>query len=340
VSVAADAASTITNTASVSGGAELNTDNDTAIDVTPIDADTQSPTGPSGLTATTTTVHTVDLNWTAATDNVGVTGYRVEQCQGTACTDFTEVAQVESAPYSITGLAPGTYGYRVRAEDAPGNLGPYSDVVHVTIPAIWLVQHRGLDAGNTESSSLAFTRANVAGNLIVVAIRTGHSSQALTVTDSLGNTYQEAIQLHNTFDGMAVAIYYAENIAGGSNAVTVSKPQPDGGLRVAIFEYSGVALTASLDQTAGAEGSSATPDSGAVTPTSDGELVIGVVATVNEETFTGGAGYAINETVPAAPYTNLIVEDQTQAARSSVSAGATLSASGDWAAVVATFRAR
>jgi hypothetical protein len=146
--------------------------------------------------------------------------------------------------------------------------------------------------------------------------------------------------LDNTFDGMAVAIYYAENIAGGSNVVTVSRPQSVGALRVAILEYSGVALTASLDQTAGAEGSSAMPDSGAVTSTSDGQLVIGVVATANEETFTAGGGYVINETVPASPYTQLIVEDQTQAAANSVSAGATLSSSNDWAAVVATFRAR
>ena len=300
---------------------------------------TQGPTRPSGLTATAGATDRVDLNWMASTDDAGVTGYRIEQCQGTACTDFTEIAQVESTSYSVTGLSPGTYRYRVRAEDAAGNVGPYSDVASATIPAIWLVQHRGLDAGSTESS-LAFTRTNAAGNLIVVAIRAGRSNRAPTVTDSAGNTYRQAIEFDNTFDGMSVGIYFAENIAGGSNAVTVSKPQPHADLHFAIFEYSGVALTASLDQTSGREGSSATPDSGTITPTFDGELVIGVVATANEESFTGGDGYVINENVPEGPYTKLMVEDQTQAARSSVSAGATLRSSDDWAAVVATFRGR
>lgn len=302
-------------------------------------AGTQGPTGPVNLTATAG-ADRVDLDWTASADDAGVMRYRIEQCQGAACTDFTEIAQVASTSYSVARPSPGAYRYRVRAEDTAGNLSPYSNVASATISSIGLVQHRGLDAGITNSSSLAFTRTNTAGNFIVVAIRTGHSSRNLSVTDSAGNNYRQAVQLDNTFDGMAVALYYAENIAGGSNTVTVSKPQPDGGLRFAIFEYSGVALTGSLDQTSEGQGSSATPDSGAITPASDGELVIGAVATANGETFTGGTGFAINETVPEAPDTMLMVEGRTQAARSSVSAGATLSASDDWAAVVATFRGR
>ena len=34
----------------------------------------------------------INLSWTAATDNVGVTGYRVERCQGAGCSDFAQVA--------------------------------------------------------------------------------------------------------------------------------------------------------------------------------------------------------------------------------------------------------
>ena len=53
-----------------------------------------------------------------------------------------------------------------------------------------------------------------------MAIRSWPSSQALAVTDRRGNTYRKAIKLNETVDGMALAIYYAENIAGGSNVVT------------------------------------------------------------------------------------------------------------------------
>ena len=45
-------------------------------------ADTTAPTAPGSLTATAPTSTQVNLSWTAATDNVGVTGYRVERCQG------------------------------------------------------------------------------------------------------------------------------------------------------------------------------------------------------------------------------------------------------------------
>ena len=56
-----------------------------------------------------------------------MTGYRVERCQGTSCTNFP---QIGSRPrrYNNTGLTGGTtYRYRVRAADAAGNLSPYSN---------------------------------------------------------------------------------------------------------------------------------------------------------------------------------------------------------------------
>ena len=98
--------------------------------------DTQLPTAPTGLAATAISGTRIDLNWTAATDNVGVTGYRVERCQGAGCGDFAEVAQPTGTSYSDTGLSAGiTYRYRVRARDAAGNLGAYSSIVTQATPA-------------------------------------------------------------------------------------------------------------------------------------------------------------------------------------------------------------
>ena len=51
--------------------------------------DTQPPTAPSGLAAAAVSGSQVNLNWTASTDNVGVTGYFVERCQGGGCTTFS-----------------------------------------------------------------------------------------------------------------------------------------------------------------------------------------------------------------------------------------------------------
>ncbi|HXP80777.1 MAG TPA: hypothetical protein VN976_12810, partial [Verrucomicrobiae bacterium] len=90
---------------------------------------------------------------------------------------------------------------------------------------IALVQHTSKDAGTTTSSSLAFKSNNAAGNWIAVAIRAGRSNQVFTITDSALNTYHKAVQFNVTVDapnGDTLAIFYAENIAGGANTVTVS----------------------------------------------------------------------------------------------------------------------
>src|SRR6266550_433229 len=51
-------------------------------------ADTQAPTAPGNLTATAVSGSQINLSWTASTDDVGVTGYAVERCQGAGCTSF------------------------------------------------------------------------------------------------------------------------------------------------------------------------------------------------------------------------------------------------------------
>ena len=99
--------------------------------------DTTSPSTPTNLTATTISSSQINLSWTASTDNVGVTGYRVERCQGTSCTNFVQVTTPTSNNYSDTGLSANTtYSYRVRAVDASGNLSSYSSITNATTQSI------------------------------------------------------------------------------------------------------------------------------------------------------------------------------------------------------------
>jgi hypothetical protein len=202
---------------------------------------------------------------------------------------------------------------------------------------ISLVQHTSTDAGITALSTLAFPASNTAHNWIAVVVRAGRTGQTFTITDTRGNMYRQAVQLNETVDLTTVAIFYAEDIAGGTNTVTVSDTIAGGTLRFAVFEYSGVATASSLDVTASAQGTSTTPNSGPATTTASGDLVIGGISTAESATFTDGSGYVIQEWVPAAS-TKLIVEDQRQTAAGTVSANATLSATGIWAAVMATFK--
>jgi hypothetical protein len=88
--------------------------------------DTTAPSVPTGLTVVAVSSSQLNVSWNASTDNVGVTGYRVERCQGSGCTGFAQIAQVATTTYSDTGRTAGTfYRYRVRAVDAVGNLSGY-----------------------------------------------------------------------------------------------------------------------------------------------------------------------------------------------------------------------
>ncbi len=94
---------------------------------TPATADTSSPSAPTGLAGTAVSSSQVSLSWTASTDNVGVTGYRVERCQGAGCTTFAQVGTPTGTSFNDTGLSASTsYSYRVLAADAAGNVSAYS----------------------------------------------------------------------------------------------------------------------------------------------------------------------------------------------------------------------
>jgi hypothetical protein len=95
-------------------------------------ADTQPPSAPTNLVASTLGVGQVHLSWTASTDNVGVTGYLVER-QDPGSPGFAQVGTTTTTGYNDTGLAAGsTYNYRVRAVDAAQNLSQYSGAASAT----------------------------------------------------------------------------------------------------------------------------------------------------------------------------------------------------------------
>src|SRR5688500_11363263 len=87
--------------------------------------DTQAPTTPTGFTAVAISSTTVVVNWLASTDNVAVTGYQIERCQGNGCNSSFTQTNASSPGWANSGLTPGTtYGYRVRARDAVPNYNP------------------------------------------------------------------------------------------------------------------------------------------------------------------------------------------------------------------------
>ena len=92
-------------------------------------ADTTPPTAPAQVTATPASSSSVGLSWAAATDDVGVTGYRITR-------NGAQVGTTAGTTYTDTGLAASTsYTYTVTAVDAAGNVSPASAPVTATTPA-------------------------------------------------------------------------------------------------------------------------------------------------------------------------------------------------------------
>ena len=230
---------------------------------TTLNSDTQAPTAPSNLTATAVSGSQINLSWTASTDNVGVTGYLVERCQGTGCSSFAQIGTSAGTTYSDTGLtSSSSYSYRVRATDAAGNLSPYSNVASATtLPPANINYVQGNYATPQTSPttvSVTFTGAQAAGDLNVIVVGWNDSTAAVSsVSDSKGNTYQLAVGPTAVSGLLSQSIYYAKSIvaaAAGSNAVTVKFTVGAFAPDVRILEYSGADPSNPVDVTAGGLG--------------------------------------------------------------------------------------
>lgn len=93
--------------------------------------DTTDPSQPMGLVATTVDNTSVDLDWQASSDNIGVTGYTVYRSLDGAT--FSVVASTPNTTFLDDGLDPGTtYWWKVDAVDAAGNRSLRSDAATAT----------------------------------------------------------------------------------------------------------------------------------------------------------------------------------------------------------------
>jgi endonuclease I len=89
-------------------------------------SDTEAPSQPTEVIASDETTTTINLNWTASTDNVEVTGYNIY-------VDDTRIAQTANINYQITGLMPNTsYAIQVEARDLINNMSEKSVAVNAT----------------------------------------------------------------------------------------------------------------------------------------------------------------------------------------------------------------
>ncbi len=166
------------------------------------------------------------------------------------------------------------------------------------------------------------------------------SSTTGSITDSKGNTWTKiGSQLAWNSANAQFAIFYATNIASGSNSIklTFSSSSTYGGL--GVCEYSGVQLYKPLDQQVNATGTSSstsyTCTTGSATTTQNGELIFSLAeAQTGPFSVKGGSGYTAR--LPASDENWLA--DQVQSGAGSTTATAVDAANSDpYAIWLATF---
>ncbi|WP_354576115.1 LamG-like jellyroll fold domain-containing protein [Frigoribacterium sp. UYMn621] len=227
-------------------------------------ADTTAPTVPSGLTATVAG-STVTLSWTASTDDVAVTGYSVYRgaSAGFTADASTRIGGATSPSYVDSGLAVGTYYYRVVALDAASNASAASDVASAVVTdSTAPTAPSGVTATATGTSvavewTASTDNVGVAGYTVYRGTTSGFTADASSkIADASGTSYADTAPGAGTFFYQVTAKDAAGNVSAASSSASVSiadttAPTVPSGL-TATFAGSTVTLswTASTDDVA------------------------------------------------------------------------------------------
>ncbi|MGH7274102.1 MAG: fibronectin type III domain-containing protein, partial [Nitrospiria bacterium] len=202
-------------------------------------ADTTPPSAPSNLTATAIGSSRIDISWTASTDNVGVTGYRVERCQGINCNNFIQVAALtnSSISYSDTTVSAATsYSYRILAVDAASNQSAYSNTASATTPSAADTTPPTapsiLTATANSSSQINLTwnastdNVGVANYLVERCQGTGCSNFNQINTATITNYSDPGLSASTTYRYQIRAVDAASNQSAYSNIASATTPNP------------------------------------------------------------------------------------------------------------------
>ena len=159
--------------------------------------------------------------------------------------------------------------------------------------AIAFVQDQSNNNGGSSSTtvSASFNSATTAGNFIAVGVLFHDTTQsdlnAVTVKDNNNNSFTLAGSWSiGTAIGFSSAIYFMPN-APSMTSVTATIGSSLTFSRIWIVEFSGVATSNPLDQTATGNGSSGSLSTNNITTTQANELLFGVGVNANGTVGTG-----------------------------------------------------
>ena len=186
--------------------------------------DTTPPTAPTGLTATFNTItNAIDLSWTAATDNVAVTGYRVFRDGGLINT-------VNGTTFSDVGQS-GTHSYGVTAIDAAGNESGLSNIASATVVGGDITPPTAPTAltatANLATKTIELSWTASTDDVGVTGYRVFRDNGATPISTVVGTTFNDPGQLGTHVYAVA-AIDAAGNQSALSNSATATITIPEG----------------------------------------------------------------------------------------------------------------
>lgn len=304
---------------------------------------TQPPSTPTGLAATTVTSSSVALTWNASTGGAGgVAGYTVYR-NGAAI----GTTGASTTTYTDSTVQPSTaYSYTVDAFDESGNHSAQSTALPVTTPAgsqpgaHW-VQGGAVSTGSRVTSvTIQLTSPVGAGDLLVGWFGQYDSSGQVQVSDNVNGAWTRSASTTFSNGGGDIALYYLQNSAAAPSGLTITITAANATyLQGALADYGGMATTGALDQTAVAKGNSTSVDSGPTASVGAGELVVGGIITGGSPgTVTPGSSQGQAFTIRSqAGSGSADLEDVLASTAGAQNARATFSAATDWYAMAAVF---
>jgi len=212
---------------------------------------------------------------------------------------------------SSTGLISGTPtsgGIATVTLSAANGSGTGSATLTLAIAsskAAGFLQEAASEAGGSPNIlSLSFPANTQSGDLLLVAFDYDNSVTPSSVSDSQDNAFTAVGNQLCSPGGARSRVYYAKNIKGGTDTVTVTLSANSSHLELYLSEYSGINTTSPIDAQAGASGSAGAVSSGNAATTVAGDIIYGFC--VGDGACTVGSGFTARSTLDA----NLIEDKQ------------------------------
>jgi uncharacterized protein (TIGR03437 family) len=234
---------------------------------------------PTTLTAAATSTCTLTLNQSAPAGGITISLSNTNASALSTPVSVSVLAAASTAAFAATASNIST----AQSATVGATLGSSSFSATISVQAatttttqISFVQATANGpSSSAKTFSVPFTSKTNTGDLILVGFDFNSPAKFSSITDSLGNTFTQIGSELTSPGGGHTRLYYAKNIKGGADTVTVNLSAISSFLEVFLSEYAGVDQTNPIDGQSGAFGSAGTVSSGNATSTIAGDMIYG-----------------------------------------------------------------